>query len=482
MTLSDKTLRRLTPAAAAVFLALAAVGCTGLLWYDEQFSAVLARHSWAELIALTGQDVHPPLYYLLLKALCAVPGALWPESYPFLCQAVSLLAYAGALAAAGLWGGRLFGARAGLLATVCLGCMPALLDYAAEARMYSWGLLFVLLGALCAVEWLRAPRPRWAVGAGLLAAAALYTHYWAGAAAGLTLFCLAVLALLRRQPRRCAGLLAAGVGALVLFAPWVPVLLRQMGGTSSGGKTVPLSLYLIRQYLEFVISSGWGPLTLLGLLAVGAGAVGFALRGRADGPAAEGFALAAAAALTLLLGMAAQQLLHPTRVIFQGRYLVPALGLLWLGMAALWGRCLPRLLAAGVLAVCLAYGAGNVAAVWAQAGQERADYARLTEALAAVQPGEPVLAQGYYQAALAACYLPDNPRVSLGEETGMLAGVFGLAGGDPAACRWLVCAWLPQEELDRLALAPTGAQVWVRAREDRYLFTALVAAGSGQTA
>lgn len=477
MTLSDKALRRLTLAAAAVFLVLAAVGCTGLLWYDEQFSAVLARHSWGELVSLTAQDVHPPLYYLILKALCMLPDALWPGLYTVCCQIVSLLAYAGALLAAGLWGGRLFGARNGLLAVVCLGCMPSVMDYATEARMYSWGLLFVLLGALCAVEWLHAPRPVWAVGTGLFAAASLYTHYWAGAAAGMCLFCLAVLALIRRQPRRCAGLLAAGVGALILFAPWVPVLLTQMGGTASEGETVPLSLYLIRGYLEFLFSSGWGPLTLLNLLTIAAGVAAFGLRGRADGPAAEGFALAAAAGLTLLLGMAAQQLLHPTRVIFQGRYLVPALGLLWLGVAALWGRCLPRALAAGVLVVCLACGAVNTADLWAEAGQERVDYARLTQALAAVEPGEPVLADGYYYAALAACYLPDNPLYSLNPEWGLPVGVFGLLDGEEADCRWLICgSRIPQEKMDPLGLIPAGEGTSFTAKEDEYHLLSLTAA------
>lgn len=477
MTLSDKALRRLTLAAAAVFLVLAAVGCTGLLWYDEQFSAVLARHSWGELVSLTAQDVHPPLYYLILKALCMLPDTLWPGLYTVCCQIVSLLAYAGALLAAGLWGGRLFGARTGLLAVVCLGCMPSVMDYATEARMYSWGLLFVLLGALCAVEWLHAPRLVWAVGTGLFAAASLYTHYWAGAAAGMCLFCLAVLALIRRQPRRCAGLLAAGVGALILFAPWVPVLLTQMGGTASEGETVPLSLYLIRGYLEFLFSSGWGPLTLLTLVAIATGAAAFGLRGRADGPAAEGFALAAAAGLTLLLGMAAQQLLHPTRVIFQGRYLVPALGLLWLGVAALWGRCLPRALAAGVLVVCLACGAVNTADLWAEAGQERVDYARLTQALAAVEPGEPVLADGYYYAALAACYLPDNPLYSLNPEWGLPVGVFGLLDGEEADCRWLICgSRIPQEKMDPLGLIPAGEGTSFTAKEDEYHLLPLTAA------
>ena len=474
MNLSDKALRRLTLAAAVVFLVLAAVGCTGLLWYDEQFSAVLARHSWGELISLTAQDVHPPLYYLILKALCMLPDALWPGLYTVCCQVVSLLAYAGALLAAGLWGGRLFGARTGLLAVVCLGCMPSVMDYATEARMYSWGLLFVLLGALCAVEWLHAPRPVWAVGTGLFAAASLYTHYWAGAAAGMCLFCLAVLALVRRQPRRCAGLLAAGVGALILFAPWVPVLLNQMGGTASEGETVPLSLYLIRGYLEFLFSSGWGPLTLLNLLAIAAGVAAFGLRGRADGPAAEGLALAAAAGLTLLVGMAAQQLLHPTRVIFQGRYLVPALGLLWLGVAALWGRCLPRALAAGVLVICLACGAMNTAELWAEAGQERTEYARLTQALAAVEPGEPVLADNYYRAAFAACYLPDSPIVGLSGEWEFRIRMFGLQTEGEEDCRWLICgSWIPQEKLDSMGLTLAGEGISFTAKEDEYRFLPL---------
>ena len=119
---------------------------------------------------------------------------------------------------------------------------------------------------------------------------------------------------------------------------------------------------------------------------------------------------------------------------------MPALGLLWLGVAALWGRCLPRALAAGVLVVCLACGAVNTADLWAEAGQERTEYARLTQALAAVEPGEPVLADGYYYAALAACYLPDNPLYSLNPEWGAAGGSVRPAGWrGKQDCRWLIC-------------------------------------------
>ena len=38
------------------------------LWFDESFSWALSQFSLHELIDRTGQDVHPPFYYLILKA------------------------------------------------------------------------------------------------------------------------------------------------------------------------------------------------------------------------------------------------------------------------------------------------------------------------------------------------------------------------------------------------------------------------------
>src|SRR4051812_35613993 len=44
------------------------------LWFDEAFSWRLTRFSWLEMIDRAKQDVHPPLYYILLKAWIAVFG------------------------------------------------------------------------------------------------------------------------------------------------------------------------------------------------------------------------------------------------------------------------------------------------------------------------------------------------------------------------------------------------------------------------
>ena len=57
-------------------------------WYDEMFSIKLIRMPIPELLEATANDVHPPLYYLILKGICHFAG----ESGPVL-HAASLLPY-----------------------------------------------------------------------------------------------------------------------------------------------------------------------------------------------------------------------------------------------------------------------------------------------------------------------------------------------------------------------------------------------------
>src|SRR3989338_10316308 len=37
------------------------------LWHDESFSALLMRYDFSEMIARIKMDVHPPLYYIVLR-------------------------------------------------------------------------------------------------------------------------------------------------------------------------------------------------------------------------------------------------------------------------------------------------------------------------------------------------------------------------------------------------------------------------------
>src|SRR3989338_10143512 len=48
------------------------------LWHDEAFSALYLRYPWGEMMHRIGLDVHPPLYYLVLRVWSYFAGAsLW---------------------------------------------------------------------------------------------------------------------------------------------------------------------------------------------------------------------------------------------------------------------------------------------------------------------------------------------------------------------------------------------------------------------
>lgn len=201
-------------AAASVVSALLARGwslATRPLWFDEFFTLLVSRLKLRDLVAMLRQDSGPPLFYLLERPIVLFTESVgWPDA---LARAISFLA-AAALFAGAL---RLTDSAQRRWFLVLTATSPLFLIYAAEARAYA--LLALLLFALFLLSVEGEDRLTAVPGLVLLTAAALYTHY-------LALFAVAALLLvtgLQRRPRAAAGLL----GGCLLFAPWVPVLLRQ---------------------------------------------------------------------------------------------------------------------------------------------------------------------------------------------------------------------------------------------------------------
>ncbi|MBW3090197.1 glycosyltransferase family 39 protein [Bifidobacterium miconisargentati] len=111
------------------------------LWFDEQYSLILASRPVSELITLTTVDAHPPLYYLLLKTWMPVAG----DNVALLrlpnCACLGLAVFVLIMLMRDLFGDR-----------VAVACMPMLvcggfmLRYGYELRMYSPAMLLAVGG------------------------------------------------------------------------------------------------------------------------------------------------------------------------------------------------------------------------------------------------------------------------------------------------------------------------------------------------
>lgn len=191
------------------------------LWYDEAFSALLARHDLAEITRRTALDTMPPLYYYLLHFLQLLAG-----TDDFALRILSAAFGVGSVALVLALGRKLFDWSIGLLAAGITALSPFQVFYGQEVRMYTLlGFLSLLVMLLLLRAWEANDARSWIIYA-LGTAALLYVHNLAA----LTLLSVgAVVAVRRRQlGSHLPGLLLAHLGAVLLFSPWIVVSLQQV--------------------------------------------------------------------------------------------------------------------------------------------------------------------------------------------------------------------------------------------------------------
>ena len=149
------------------------------LWNDEGTSIALAQRDIPTILRNASDDIHPPLYYLLLGAWVRLSG-----TSEFAARSLSVVI--GVLCVAGTFflADQLVSSRCSLLSALFAAVSPFQVYYSQEARMYILGVLaaLALVGSTRALltAWDRQPRLL-SIRAGALVLAALfvlYTHYY----------------------------------------------------------------------------------------------------------------------------------------------------------------------------------------------------------------------------------------------------------------------------------------------------------------
>lgn len=346
--------------AAAVIAGVAArawrLGLPGLS-SDEAFSWRLTRYGLGEMVRRAAEDVHPPLYGLVLKAWLATWGDA-PEALRGLSVvlgvamiplAVLLVREAAVLDPPPL-AARL---RAGAwLAGVVVALHATQVLQSRNARMYALGMALAVASACLLLRARRAVRRRWAWWAawGLAAAAAVGTHYY-------LLFTVAAQAGWALVPRRgertpIREALFAGAVALLVFAPWAAVFWQQtrrvQAAYSLGPPTASSLAQAVARWASGVEVTGAAPLlaalTLLSLMAaLRAGRAGRFLAVQALAPWALGLGVSVVTGRPLVL---------ERYMVFAQAFLLCA----WVVAVAAVDRAPLRAAAAAALVVAVGWG------------------------------------------------------------------------------------------------------------------------------
>ena len=240
------------------------------LWYDEGNSYVQATRSFADIAANAARDIHPPGYYWLLAAWRALAGET-----EFALRFPSALASLLTVALAYALGRRLYGAGAGLLASVFVALNTFGLYYAQETRMYALLALWGAAGMWALALLIERPTPRRALALGLINAAGLWTQYaypFFMLAQGMVIVAQIFTAEVAENRRgrergrflggalrslRLGFFVAANLLAIALYLPWLPTAWTQITTWPNTGEPIPFAeaLGILLNWLTFGITA-----------------------------------------------------------------------------------------------------------------------------------------------------------------------------------------------------------------------------------
>jgi hypothetical protein len=255
------------------------------LWHDEAFSALLIRYPWGEMFHRIAEDVHPPLYYIVLRVWSYIFGS-------------SVLSLRGFSAACGTLAvpltyyivDKYFANRKAAIISSFLVAVNFFQIYrgSLEARMYTFAILISLLATLALLDALYTQvqgRKNWVLWGlfAVLGASMIYTHYYLS----FNLIALGIYALYflyknyRFNFREYIPFAAACAGVGILFLPWLKVFHAQLSQVQDVFWIWPMDRWSISNTfwdLTLAFRSGWIPNNiLLVLITLFAGMALFAL-------------------------------------------------------------------------------------------------------------------------------------------------------------------------------------------------------------
>ena len=192
-----------------------------VIW-DEAYSIDLVRGSIIRIIQESAIDVHPPLYYLILKAF-----NLFGEESLLRYQLVTAVGtYLNVFILGATIIRKRWGCRVSFLYILWFGLSYSTLEYTTLVRMYSWGAFFVTAAALFLFLYYENNGKREFILGIVMTLAAMYTHYYALVAV-FFIWLILLLAVVVKREKRVGRIFLGGAAVTIGYLPWLRTLLSQ---------------------------------------------------------------------------------------------------------------------------------------------------------------------------------------------------------------------------------------------------------------
>lgn len=311
------------------------------VWIDEAFSMEIIRKNFWEMLVLTTQDVHPPLYYIFLKIGVSILTFIFHGLNPiFAARLVTGIPFVVLYILCLTWIWHRFGNFCTGFSILALFGAPQLFMYTTEIRMYGFALLWITCVALTIYDLTlnynnHLRRKELWIQLTIFSLLAAYTHYYAAVCAA---FCWAILLWWMWKREKIKGVVrwaqAAGF-CFIFYVPWLFVLFRQMAVVADNFWIESAGFTQIGDYFAFVFGTRFWMLLLFVGLAI------FTKRSATKNEIQFEISSVLQPVFLIVFGVILSLLFRP---VYIARYVFPALFVFWIGFGIFAGSVTnPRL-------------------------------------------------------------------------------------------------------------------------------------------
>lgn len=210
-----------------IFISLSAFHTN--IWFDEAYSVGMARHTFGEIWQIGGHDVHPVLYYWMLRIVYLISGGSILAYRLFSIIPIATMIILGYTHIR-----KDFGEKTGIIFSFLSAFMPAMAVYAVEIRMYSWAILTVTILSIYAYRLAKEDNTKNWIIFGISSLASIFLHYYGLMAAGLINIALLIYLIKNKRKKGLIFIITFGIIQAIAYIPWLIALTRQLNNISHG--------------------------------------------------------------------------------------------------------------------------------------------------------------------------------------------------------------------------------------------------------
>lgn len=231
-------------------------------WGDEAFTTNLVQRPFGEIISVTAADVHPPLYYFIVRIFYLIFGKHgWMFHMVSLIPCFITIVFAMTV----IW--KKVAPEVALVLITLLCLSDNAVTYNVEVRMYSWAALFVLFSFYEVYQLLQNGKILNYVLFVAFSLAAAYTHYYALLSVAFFYICIICYTLFFKM-LDIKKVLVSCLFTVILYLPWLRIVIKTVMRSKDNFwlTSIPTFRESIDYLFSYKLSFSVGAILLVGLL------------------------------------------------------------------------------------------------------------------------------------------------------------------------------------------------------------------------